>query len=155
MICGEAELFNDIAIERDAPEYLRTFSMVTESDQSLVTQCLELLLLNLSIVLNRQLKDHLRGKYSNCASNPTLIGQTQSVPVSSISAEHNFGQMDYLQKLKPNASIAAIESIILYRNNETSKLLEEQSSLKQSELLSKARKLSKTFKIRWQERYRD
>ena len=105
----------------------------------LTQEALEVILISVSILLKRQLSDYLGGKHSN--PDQSLVQDSLSAPSSSISAEHNFGQWDYLLRNKPNANTCTLESIILYKRNNTHEWLATNDELALREKASKLRPL--------------
>ena len=72
---------------------------------SLLSKCLY-------VVMERQLGDHLSGKYSQ-KPDDEILARTSHSQITNISAENLFGDLDYAMKRKRNASLFHHSSIIL------------------------------------------
>ena len=85
------------------------------------------------------LKDHLPGgKYSN--PDESVQAETASVPKTNVISERDFAMLDRQVRLKPNATIIALEAVIMYANNQTQEWVEEQTAGDREKLFSLARK---------------
>ena len=65
--------------------------------------------------------DHLQGGDNDSVTDTVLIEETKSVPLTNVAPERDFAVLDRLIFHKPNATTIALESIILYSHNKTSK----------------------------------
>ena len=82
----------------------------------LTQQALELMCGAILLVLERQCTDQLPGgKYHNPTNEMKM--QSSSVPTSNIISERDFAIFDNLLKAKPNASVTALEALIMWSNN--------------------------------------
>jgi len=106
---------------------------------SLLTKCL-------TVVMERQLVDHLDGgKYSK---NPDqqLLQNTCHAKITNIPAENLFGELDYAIKRKRNASLFHHSSIIMLKRNRTLQWLKHKSKDAKREIMKNARKRAKETK---------
>ena len=74
--------------------------------------------------------DHLPGGIyhsDTMSSHPDTTEEVLCVPTTNVSPERDFAILDRLLREKPNASLIAIESMMLYSKNKTSKWLEQQT----------------------------
>ena len=69
--------------------------------------------------------------------------ETKSVGKSNVSAERDFGMLDYLMKLKPKATDFAVEGLIIFKANNTSDWRSKLSEEKRERLMEVARKSKK------------
>ena len=91
-------------------------------EDSLVAEALSVICGSMHVITNRQLADHLPGgKYNQ--PDEGLREQTKSVPTTNIAPEHSFGHLDYLLRLKPNATIEHCGGIMAFKSNQTMKYM--------------------------------
>ena len=84
----------------------------------------EALMTSLKCMLERQLSDQLPGgKFANATTE--LYQETASTVKHNKLPEFIFGQLDYIIRCRPNASILANEAMILYSYNKTSEWLNQ------------------------------
>ncbi|KAK3106600.1 hypothetical protein FSP39_023288 [Pinctada imbricata] len=101
----------------------------------------------------RMIPEHLPGgKFWDPSEE--LLDETKSVKSHNKMPEFVFGQLDHLISFRPNASLLANESFIMYSFNKTGKWLEslpeEEKERLLNESLKEGRELRKTFKDRIQ-----
>ena len=88
----------------------------------------------------RLLLDHLPGgKYHSEVVDTIIVQETATVPTTNVSPERDFAILDRMLRGKPNANLIAIESVILYSQNQTSSWLGKQTVDERSKLLKAAR----------------
>ena len=90
--------------------------------------------------------DHLPGGEFHSVTDPA---ETLSVPKTNLVPER---VLDRLMSQKPNATHIALESMILFSQNKTSKWFKQKSSEEKERLLQAARKLSKVHRRTFKER---
>ena len=73
------------------------------------------------MVTRRMLHDHLDDAKYGQANNldSDILSQTESVATTNVESERDFGMLDRLMKLKPEALDLAYEGNILYIRNKT------------------------------------
>ena len=100
LLHGEAVLYPDFPPSEDAVWH--HLSTASESD-STTLEILQIIFHAFSALLTRLLSDHLPGGVHD---NPCtqLQGETKSVPKTNVISERDFGQLDRLLCVKPNAS---------------------------------------------------
>ena len=102
-------------------------------------------------VTKRLFKDHLEGEmWDN--PNASIREKTLATPNHNKFSETVFGVLDRILREKPNISIIAAESYILFCHNKTLKWLESKSEKDKEELLSHARKNVKKMRKKFEER---
>ena len=113
-------------------------------------------MLNLSIIIERQLSDILPGGHLNentdGGDGPQLRKESKTVHPTNIISERDFANFDRLKREKPNANIVALEGLILFSNNKTVNWLNEMECEKKTEIIKIAREnapsILQQFKIR-------
>ena len=94
--------------------------------------------------------DHLpSGKYD---VDTTPSQETASVPPTNVAPERDFAVLDRILREKPNASLVALESLILYSHNKTSQWLQEQKAEDKERLIKAARALAPSIKAKFKAR---
>ena len=90
------------------------------------------------------------GKYDS----PTeeLIQQCKSVPTTNAEAERDFGMLDRLKKLKPQALDLTIEGIIICQQNKTKNWHDKLSTDALEKVMASARKSKKMQKEQYRKR---
>ena len=124
---------------------------IKEQESSVSTQeLLQLLFSAFAITTQRLLIDHLPGgKYD---VDTTLSQETASVPPTNVAPERDFAVLDRILREKPNASLVALESLILYSHNKTSQWLQEQKAEDKERLIKAARALAPSIKAKFKAR---
>ena len=82
----------------------------------------------------------------------SVIEKVASVPTTNVAPERDFAILDRLVREKPNASVVALESMILYSHNKTSSWLEKQPLDDRKKLIEVARKLAPSVRKKFNER---
>ena len=81
-------------------------------------QALEIIFSGLAVVTRQILHDHVGdGKFANGRNDQELVKETQSVNITNVKADRDFGMLDRLMKLKPKALDIVHESIIMFTRN--------------------------------------
>ncbi|XP_063415652.1 uncharacterized protein LOC134697357 [Mytilus trossulus] len=113
-----------------------------------VLQALFSCMLNL---LDRQAADHLPGgKYF---SKPTDISaESKSVLKHNKLPEFFFGQLDFLLRYRPNASLLCNEAYLLYSHNKTDEWLQSLDDVMRIQLINDSRKEGKNIRLKFKER---
>ena len=132
------------------------FSVQDPELNSLTIEALQIILLNLSIIIERQLSDILPGGHLNentdGVDGPQLRKESKTVHPTNIISERDFANFDRLKWEKPNANIVALEGLILFSNNKTVNWLNEIECEKKTEIIKIAREnapsILQQFKIR-------
>ena len=97
------------------------------------------------------LMDHLPGgKYSD--PDEKMQAETVSVPKTNAVSERDFAILDRQVRLKPNATLIALEAVIMYANNQTQEWVEEQTAGDREKLFALARKKASTLKKQFHNR---
>ena len=127
--------------------------LIHSNETDVMTQeLLQLLFASFSITTMRLLIDHLPGGKHHSVTDESVIEETRSVPTTNIAPERDFAVLDRLVREKPNASVVALESMILYSHNKTSLWLDKQSPVDRKKLFDAARKLAPEVRKRLNER---
>lgn len=99
---------------------------------------LEHLLAGICATLQKLFKDFLEGgRWSQCST--SVHEKTKSVPKSNLFCESVFGHIDRIMREKPNASLIAQESYIMFCHNKTMEWLNNKTDAEKYELLKDAR----------------
>lgn len=146
-------LLEGIAISAD-PSFLHMDNvwelLIISNDTDVMTQeLLQLLFTSFSITTKRLLLDHLPGGKHHLV---TETSETESVPTTNVAPERDFAVLDRLVREKPNASVVALESMILYSHNKTSLWLEKQTVDNRKKLIEVARKFAPSVRKKFNER---
>ena len=80
----------------------------------------------------------------------SVIEEVASVPTTNVAPERDFAILDRLVREKPNASVVALESMILYSHNKTSSW---QPLDDRKKLIEVARKLAPSVRKKFNERH--
>jgi len=98
---------------------------------------LQLLSSAFAVFTERLLKDHLPGGEYHTMTEK-MQSQTASVSTTNVASERTFAQLDRQKREKPNASVVAIEGMMLFANNETTEWLSKQTPERRSQLFTSA-----------------
>ena len=109
-------------------------------------ELLQLLFKAFSITTNRLLIDHLLGGKFHAVTDAVSIQDTASFPTTNVSPERDFAVLDRVLLEKPNASLIALEALILFAHNKTSKWLDKLEPSEREKLFNAARKLAPSMK---------
>ena len=141
----------DVELHRD--KIWDQLFMQTEnvSFDTLTQQALEMCMHSLLLVLERLSHDQLPGgKYFSPSDSVKKIAK--NVPKTNKISEADFAILDLLIRKKPNASINALDALIMWSQNKTMKWLDTLSSEEKTTYLEQARKgaqsMAEKFKIR-------
>ena len=74
------------------------------------------------------------------------------MPKTNTVSERDFAKLDRLLHEKPNASALALEAMILFSNNKTTKWLQSKTKAEVAELMQKAREVTPEYKRLYNER---
>jgi E1A/CREB-binding protein len=121
---GTACLSDDIPIHKD--DVWNVLVASNDLIDTMTLEALQILFSAFSITTQRLLVDHLPGGIYSSFDND-LYEEVASVPTTNMSPERDFAMLDRLMREKPNATAIALESIILYSHNKTSKWLDQKS----------------------------
>ena len=105
-------------------------------------------------VTKRLFKDHLEGEiWANPADE--IRDKTMATPTHNKFSETVFGVLDRILREKPNVTLIAAESYILFCHNRTLTWIESKSKEEKEDLLTKARKDVKKMRKKFAERKKD
>ena len=130
------------------------WNALTESNETDVRtqEALQLLFGSFSAATQRLLLDHLPGGTYNSITDVLIVNETASVPPTNVAPERDFAVLDRMIREKPNAYIAALESMILYSHNRSARWLEQKTSEERKHLIHVARTLAPTVREKFKER---
>ena len=129
-------------------------SLINWNETDVMTQeILRLLFSSFSITTHRLLLDHLPGGKHHSVTDMSVIEEVASVPTTNLAPERDLAILDRLVREKPNASVVALESMILYSHNKTSSWLEKQPLDDRKKLIEVARKLAPSVRKKFNERH--
>ena len=148
----EEFLFEDDQPDMDDNVTNALFSSTSDSEDLMVQELLQLLFKSFTLTVQRMLVDHLPGGMYHSVTDPALIDETKSVPTANLAPERDFAVLDRLMVQKPNATCIALESVILFSQNETSKWLGKKSETERKRLLQAARTLRTVHKANFRKR---
>ena len=127
--------------------------LLKSNETDVMTQeLLQLLFAAFSLTTQRLLIDHLPGGKYYSITDAAMVQETASVPKTNVAPERDFAVLDRLIREKPNASVIALESMILYSHNRTSSWLEKQSGEERKKLFEAARNLAPAIRRKFIER---
>ena len=113
---GEGVIFQDIPIKRD--DCFQKLIGPNPFWDAMTLQVLELIFGSFVVVTKRMLSDHLEGgKYHN--PDPVVMEECKSDPKSNVTPERDFGMLDQLVMLKPNATTMVYEGMLMFTKNNT------------------------------------
>ncbi|CAC5363154.1 unnamed protein product [Mytilus coruscus] len=114
------EVFNSLFIDNDPDEELNLLTI----------EALHIILINVLIIIERQLSDCLPSGIFNENTkgvHKDLRVESRTVSTTNIVSERDFANLDRLRREKPNANTIALEGINLFSNNKTLKWLDSMS----------------------------
>ena len=119
---------------------------------ALTQKALQLIFKSFASTTQRLVIDHLPGGQYHSVSDPQIALEVASVPTTNVAPERDFAVLDRLLSQKPNASYIALESLLLYSQNQTSQWLLSKSEKEKERLLSAARTLTSVNKANFKKR---
>ena len=140
------------------PEFTNFDDMVSKelfqqsSHDNLTQEALQLIFKSLASTTQRLVIDHLPGGQYHSVSDPQIALEVASVPTTNVAPERDFSILDRLLSQKPNASYIALESLLLYSQNQTTQWLSSKSEKEKERLLSAARTLTSVHKANFKKR---
>lgn len=146
----KGEEFLDSAGKVHKDEVWKALVESNDSD-TMTTELLQVLFGAFSITTQRMLLDHLPGGQYHCVKSKGCIEEVDSVPTTNVAPERDFAVFDRLLREKPNATSMAIESMILFSHNKTSKWLDQKTYSGREKLIHTARTIAPVIR----EGYRD
>ena len=148
LLTGDENLYGDALVHHD--EVLH--QLLQPSGYDVIAQeVLQVIFTSFLCTTRRMLEDHLPGgKYSS--PDETVQAETTSVPKTNVISERDFAMLDRQVRLKPNATLIALEAVIMYANNQTQKWVEEQTAGDREKLFALARKKAKFIKKQFYDR---
>ena len=147
-LIGENTPF-DTSIDTEDPLFVHLTKNV-EIDE-IVCPLLQSLFQTMSTLLQKMVMDHLPGgKFWDPSGG--LIEESKSTMTHNKLPEFVFGQLDQLLRYRPNSTLLANESYLLYSHNKTGKWLDSLSEVERNLMIDKSRKegveIRKNFKLR-------
>ena len=131
LLDGSAKAFTDAEVSVD--EVQNELFTSCENDATTLA-VLQLLFTAFAPYSRRLLTDHLPdGKFHVISAI-----DTNSVATTNVVSERTFAQLDRLKREKPNASVLAIEGMVLFATNKTAAWLQAQTSERRKHLLDSA-----------------
>ena len=126
--------------------------LITVTDHELNALTQEILQL-LFITTRRLLINHIpSGKFHPAVTDAQLVQYTASVSKTNVSPERDFAMLEIVLRTKPNATLIALESLILFTNNKTSQWLDEHTVGEKDKLFKAARLLAPEFRQKFKTR---
>ena len=119
---------------------------------SMAQELLQLLCKSFSATMQRMLIDHLPGGEFHSVTDPPMICETKSVPVTNVTPERDFAVLDRLLSQKPNATYIALESLLLFSHNKTPAWLDSKTKDEKQRLFQAARTLTSVHRANFQKR---
>ena len=132
--------------------YEKLFEDVDNVDHDVMTQqALELSLMAISVILERQCADQLPGgKYWKPTTSISQIAT--NVPTTNKASESDFAILDMLVRSKPSSTIQTLQTLTMWMRNDTVGWLDEKSYDDKNKLFDLARKLAPIMKNKYVER---
>lgn len=125
---------------------------LSAEDDAMVQELLQLIFRSFAATVQRLLLDHLPGGEFHTVRDVAVIEETRSVPTTNVNPERDFAVLDRLMSEKPNATHIALESLLLFSHNQTSKWLDSKPGEEKEKLFKAARTLSPVLKSRFKKR---
>lgn len=113
LLDGSARLFPDASVKIDN---ISDSLFTPRMNDPMVLELLQLLASVFHTFTKRLLADHLEGDLF-ASPDPEVALQAKSVPQTNRVNENDFAQLDFHMREKPNATLVALEGIILFVNN--------------------------------------
>ena len=141
----DAELHHDVIWEK-------LFTSSSDVNfETLTQQVKQMCMHSLLLILERLCQDQLPGgKYYT--PNESLKKIAANVPKTNKISEADFAILDLLMQKKPNATINALDALIMWSQNKTLKWLDSIPAKEKSKLLESARKGAKVMAKKFKER---
>ena len=150
----KGEAFLDSAVEVHMNEVWKALVEPSCSD-AMTAELLQLLFGAFSLTTQRMLLDHLPGGQYHSVTDGHLIEETVSVPTTNVAPERDFAIFDKLLREKPNATSIALESMILFSHNKTSRWLDQKTSMGREKLIQTARTIVAAIRETFRGRKKD
>ena len=146
---GEGVIFGDIPIKMD--NCLAKLIAPSPFWDAMTLQVLELMFGSFVVVTKRMLSDHLEGgKYDK--PEPAVVKECKSAPKSNVTPERDFGMLDCLMMVKPNATTMVYEGILMFTKNNTKEWRDSLSPEKKRMVLQLARNSKQSQRQQYIER---
>ena len=143
MLSGNT-FFDNVLVTKDSiyEELFKTSA--NELLESLTRECLEVMCITCSIMVQSQLKDQLPGgKYYQPSEE--VLAETRNCPTTNVLSERDFAAYDRHLRMKPNLSTVAATGVIMFNNNKTLEWLNDKTPEEIKLLIMVARKNRKRF----------
>ena len=115
-----------------------------QSDDSAVKEILQIFCRSLCVKCQSLFKEFINdGKYNNPTSE--IQRMAESCPTDNICVERLMAKVDSKLKQTPTLNTNSLESVVIYKNNETSEWLRKQDDGKKDEIITKAMKSTKEY----------
>ena len=105
-----------------------------------------------NVVLQRQLKDFLKGGVFGDAISPEIMSILKTCPLTNLTGERLFGDLDFDMHKRRHASLHLRTTLNMWKRNKTSKWVNALKSAKSKKLLHDARKFAAPLKAKSKER---
>ena len=103
------------------------------------------------IILERQAGDQLvGGKYSNPSNE--LKESASNVPAENKASESDFGLLDLLMRLRPNANVETMQTLVMWSRNKTAYWFDQKSEVERRMLIEKAMRRSSKMHVKYKDR---
>ena len=150
----KGEAFLDSAGEVHKDEVWLALINPCDSD-AMTTELLQVLFGAFSITTQRMLLDHLPGGQYHSVTDQRIIEETTSIPTTNVQPERDFAIFDRLLREKPNATSIALESVILFSQNKTSKWLDQKTATRREKIIQAARSIAPATRQTFRERKKE
>ena len=124
----------------------------TNENDSKTQELLQVLLNAFSTTTSRLIIDHLPEEKYHFVTDTELIAETASVPTTYVFPERNFAILDRLMHQKLNANTIALEAMIFYSHNKTTKWLQSKADEDKEKVFKMARTLAPVVKEKFKMR---
>lgn len=140
VVSGSAVLGEQFIVHSSDEVFKELITPCTESDLK-TQQILQLVFRAFSVTTQRLLLDYLPGGiyHTKTVSQHRSIKEIESVPTTNVSPERDFAVLDRMLRKKPNATMVALESMMIYRTNKTALWLQDKNPDDTHKLLKAAR----------------
>lgn len=142
-------VFSDFVV---ATQYLCNHESCSTADINVVTSSFRAIAEQSNVVLERQLKDFLKGGVFGEAISPEIMSILKTCPLTNLTGERLFGDLDFDMHKRRHASLHLRTTLNMWKRNKTSKWVVGLKSAKAKKLLDDARKYAAPLKAKSKER---
>ena len=141
-----ASIYDDFSPDLSDISVVKYFMSSTVFDHSSFTFCLKEIVQQCDCALNRQLADFLPGGIFSDDLSEDVRNVLQSCPLTNLTGERLFGDLDYCINKSRNASLILRSTVNMWKHNQTEKWLSKKSKSVSKALIERAIKYGPEWK---------